>query len=75
MTSSDISSLLGIVDVEKYPIQDPESEKYQQLVTNTQKIYEQDGIAILPGFLTTEAITRSVAEVVRARGESRIKAT
>lgn len=69
MTSSDISSLLGIVDVEKYPIQDPESEKYQQLVTNTQKIYEQDGIAILPGFLTTEAISRSVAEVVRARGE------
>ena len=68
MTSSEIS-LLSIVDLEKYPIQDPQSEKYHQLLTETRNSYDKNGIVILPGFLTDDAITASVAEVLKARGE------
>ena len=69
MTSTDLSSLLGIVDLDKYPIQDSPSEKYQQLLAETRETYQREGIVILPGFLSAEAIAVSVAEVVGARGE------
>ena len=64
-----MSSLLGIVDLEKYPIQDSQSGEYRKLLAETRTTYETEGIVILPNFLTAQAIAESVAEVVGARGE------
>ena len=69
MTFTENSSLLGIVDVEKYPILDHQSDKYDQLLSLTREKYQKDGIVVLPGFLTEDAITESVAEVLQAKGE------
>jgi len=69
MTSRENLCLLGIVDVEKYPILDSQSEKYDKLLALTREKYQKDGIVILPGFLTEDAIAESVAEVLRAKGE------
>ena len=69
MTSRENSGLLGIVDVEKYPILENQSEKYDKLLSLTRERYQKDGIVILPGFLTEEAIAESVAEVLAAKGE------
>ena len=69
MTSTETSSLQSIVDVERYPILDNQSEKYNQLLSLTRDKYQKDGIVILPGFLTQGAITESVAEVLKAKGE------
>ena len=69
MRSRENSCLLGIVDVEKYPILENQSEKYEKLLALTREKYQKDGIVILPGFLTEDAIAESVAEVLRAKGE------
>lgn len=69
MTSSETSGLQRIVDVDKYPLLDAQSDNYDELVSSSREKYQRDGIVILPGFLTEEAVAESVAEVVGARGE------
>ena len=64
-----MSNLGGIVNLEKYPIQDSQSGEYQKLLAEARTTYETEGIVILPNFLTAQAIAESVAEVLGARGE------
>ena len=59
----------AIIDLSRYPINAPGSEALAELVEVTRTSYLRDGIVICPGFLTEEAVTRSVEEVMLSRGK------
>ena len=59
----------AIIDWSRYPINAPGSEALAELVEVTRTSYLKDGIVICPGFLTKEAVTRSVEEVMLSRGK------
>ena len=58
-----------IIDLSRYPINVPGSDALAELVEVTRTSYLRDGIAICPGFLTMEALDRSVAEVTQSKGK------
>ena len=51
----------GIVDLERYPIADPDSPGSRLLVERCRAAIRQDGHCLLPGFLTSDA-TRAVVD-------------
>ena len=59
----------AIIDLSRYPINVPGSKAFTDLVDNTRTSYLRDGIVICPGFLTQEAVVRSVAEVEESKGK------
>ena len=59
----------AIVDVSRYPITDPGSRAFRDLVEATRSSYLEHGIAICPGFLTAEAVAGSVSEVAASKGK------
>ena len=59
----------AIIDLSRYPINAPGSEALAELVKVTRTSYTRDGIVICPGFLSQEAVTRSVEEVMQSRGK------
>ena len=61
--------LSNVVDLNRYPITEVDSTIYTSLLERTRGAYIRDGIVILPGFLTSEAIQSSVTEVLSAKGE------
>ena len=58
-----------IVDVGQYPITRPDTADYAAFLQRCRARYIDDGVVILPGFLTQEATKTSVAEVLGAKGE------
>jgi hypothetical protein len=50
------------IDLERYPIQAPESDAYLSLFNAVQTALEKDGCAVLKGFIKPEALPRLVAE-------------
>ena len=59
----------AIIDLSRYPINVPGSEALAELVEVTRTSYLRDGIVICPGFLTKEAVDRSVVEVTQSKGK------
>eukprot|EP00090_Calanus_glacialis_P034168 TRINITY_DN57126_c0_g1_i1.p1 TRINITY_DN57126_c0_g1~~TRINITY_DN57126_c0_g1_i1.p1 ORF type:complete len:283 (-),score=59.71 TRINITY_DN57126_c0_g1_i1:26-844(-) len=60
--------LRDVVNVEKYPVDDVNTQEFRTLLKKTRETYEKDGIVTLPKFILQEAIEKSVAEVERAKG-------
>jgi hypothetical protein len=49
-------TLGDIIDLERYPITDRTSPAYQALVTQSQSLLGQEGVAIFPGFVSNRAV-------------------
>ena len=52
----------NLIDLERYPIDAPDCEKYQTLLTRVQADLAGDGCAVIRGFLTPQAVQALVAE-------------
>ena len=55
-----------LVNLEAYPIADPESPARQALVKEMGRIYSRDGVCLMPGFLTAAAVEMMAAEAKNA---------
>lgn len=49
-------TLGDIIDLERYPITDRTNSAYLALVTHSQSLLEQEGVAIFPGFVRNETV-------------------
>lgn len=56
----------GLVDLEKYPIDQPDCEATRALIAQTRSRLKQDGCAVLKGFLKPEALPELVREAEEA---------
>ena len=45
-----------LIDLDRYPISDPESAGYQRMLADVQKALDAEGCAVLKGFLTPKAV-------------------
>jgi len=63
-----IDRLKDVVDLERYPVQDVNTQEFRTLLRETRSTYEKDGIVTLPNFIKQEAVDKSVAEVEKAKG-------
>lgn len=61
MADLHISSPADLIDLEQYPITDPESDKYQKLVNHCREQLGKLGACVLPQFIT-KAATLSMAK-------------
>jgi len=52
-----------VINLQEYPINQPTSDKYQDLVRFHKEQLEQNGVTTLPGLVTKEAIDKAVKEV------------
>ncbi len=55
--------LKDVVDLERYPIDDPQSDRYQTLVAGCQADLAAVGASVMEGFVRADAIDRIVAQV------------
>ena len=62
-------NILEIVTIDKYPITNTNTTEYAEFLKKTRARYLEDGVVVLPNFLTDEAIKVSVREVSAAKGE------
>lgn len=53
------------IDLQRYPIDDPESDRYRALLAELQAELAQDGCAVLKGFVRADAMPDLVAEADR----------
>jgi len=63
-------ALGACVDLERYPLLEPETEKYQALVSQHRKQLQANGVTTLPGFLTPKAVADAVMEVEEKEGRA-----
>lgn len=56
------TTLDDLVDLERYPLDAPESPQFAELVERVQADLAQDGCSILPGFLTAEGLDKARRE-------------
>ncbi len=54
--------LSDLVDLDRYPIDEPNSDAWRELVERTRADLAEDGCSILPGFLTAAGLERARAE-------------
>ena len=59
-----------VVDLNRYPVNDPDSSAYRALIQVCRDQLRQTGVAQLPGFLAPAAIAE-MARVLRPGGELR----
>lgn len=50
-------TLGDIIDLERYPIADRTGPAYRALITQSQSLLEQEGVAIFPGFVSNRVVT------------------
>jgi len=60
----------SLVNLDEYPIADPESPAFAALVKRIATRYASDGTCLLPGFLKPEAVALMASEATVAAGES-----
>ena len=60
--------LKDVVNLNRYPVDDVNTQEFRSLLKKTRDTYDKDGIVTLPNFILQEAIEKSVAEVERAKG-------
>eukprot|EP00091_Calanus_sinicus_P001419 TRINITY_DN11400_c0_g1_i1.p1 TRINITY_DN11400_c0_g1~~TRINITY_DN11400_c0_g1_i1.p1 ORF type:complete len:133 (-),score=30.70 TRINITY_DN11400_c0_g1_i1:33-431(-) len=60
--------LRDVVNLDRYPVDDVNTQEFRTLLKKTRDTYEKDGIVTLPNFILQDAIEKSVAEVERAKG-------
>ena len=56
------TDLSDLVDLDNYPIDDPGSPRWRELVERARAELAEDGCSVLPAFLTAEGLTRAAAE-------------
>ncbi|MGI9611812.1 MAG: HalD/BesD family halogenase [Acidimicrobiales bacterium] len=56
-------SLGAMVDIERYPLDQPESSSYAALVATARAELDRDGCAVIPGFVRAEVVAQMTAEV------------
>lgn len=59
----DDGGLAGIVNLGRYPLQQPSAEDYRKLVSYAKQELATVGACVLEGFLTAEAVARTLVEV------------
>jgi len=59
-----------IVDLDAYPIADPESAEARDLIERMAKRYADNGACLLPGFLTPEAVAAMAVEAEAVRPDA-----
>ena len=57
-----LATALELVDLERYPLNDLDSEQGRALVVEMREALERTGAASLPGFLRADALAEMVAE-------------
>jgi len=62
--------LEGLVNLDTYPVEDPGSSDFSQLVARCRETFLSDGIVTLPNFLTEDAVSSVVKEVEGAKGSA-----
>ena len=62
-------NLQSIVNLKQYPIDNADSGQYTAFLEETKSKYINDGVVILQNFLTNEAVTKSVNDVLSEKGE------
>jgi hypothetical protein len=55
-----------LINLAEYPVNQPESCQYQQVLANVQKALARDGCALLKGFLTSAGIDALITEADNA---------
>jgi len=63
-------ALASCVDLDRYPLLQPSSGRYVELVRQHQHQLAAHGVTTLPGFLTGEAVQRAVEEVEEKEGQA-----
>ncbi|WP_420623530.1 HalD/BesD family halogenase [Candidatus Poriferisodalis sp.] len=58
-----VASLNSLVDVERYPLDRPESASYRELVASARAHLDQDGLAVVPGFVRADVVAQMTAEI------------
>ena len=61
---------MGIINLEKYTLDYPETDRYRQIVTECSRELSQTGLVNLENFLTREGTSRLVAEIEARMPES-----
>ncbi|EAR08132.1 hypothetical protein [Reinekea blandensis] len=56
------TDLADLVDLQRYPIDDPESEPWRALVKQVREHLDKDGCAVLPEFITADGLKQLRAE-------------
>jgi len=60
----------GVVDLRRYPINEPDSQQYRTLVQACRDQLRDRGVAQLDGFLTPAAVSQMIAEADRLAGQA-----
>ena len=69
-TTSQPQQYADVVDLRRYPINEPASQAYRDLVRDCQDQLRDRGVAQLPGFLTPGAVSQMIAEADRLAGRA-----
>lgn len=73
LADAEHGSVDDIVDLDRYPLDRPQSERWLELVASTRAQLMIDGCQVLPGFLTDEATARARAEIVELAPKAEIR--
>jgi hypothetical protein len=63
LADPEIGPLEGLIDLDRYPLHQPGSPAWKELVSDVRGQLEEAGSACLAGFLTSEALSSAAAEV------------
>ena len=69
-TTSQPQQYADVVDLRRYPINEPDSQACRDLVRDCQDQLRDHGVAQLPGFLTPDAVRQMIAEADRLAGRA-----
>lgn len=62
--------LHDLIDLGRYPIDCPDSRAYEQLINDLRKELDQDGCAVMPGFVHSEGVASLLQEAERVAGHA-----
>lgn len=63
LADPEIGHIADIVDIERYPLDEPGSPRWQAMVDQVRASLSDDGLITLPGFLTPPALAQAAAEI------------
>ena len=63
LADPEVGTIDDIVDLDRYPVDRPGSERWERLVADVRDALASDGLAILPGFLSTAALAAAATEI------------
>jgi hypothetical protein len=63
LADPEVGALTDLIDVDRYPLESPDSCRYQALVDRVRSELERTGCTSLPGFLTPETLRRTAADI------------